>query len=1758
VNVQINADQVYPVHAFGRVFAFWTTVESVPPATTTSTTVTSHADGDDHEVTATPTTEQVRVHYSFLNLNGEWVAAQTLTLDTRSEGSIADVELALTVTGEGGTGEGGTESIAVTCTYSVLYGDPAVTPLLPFPFARAVALTPELVEVPLPQPAVPLMPGPAGGTLADIRKALAALMGSAPATAATTDPIREILTDPEANEAIAAAAGTGRPYVVRFASPSGSSYGSWFSVDHKGGSFLCRPAAVAPGRTPDPVALTGNTLGLPSWSRIDAAVETPDGVQYFFDNTGRRYAEARAGTVGTPASTARRFGRVAANLTRTGVVDAVLRRDAQTYVFSGSQYLRFTGDPFTTVDGDAVELATNTDGFPRWDRIDAAFTDLRGTEWFCSTTTGQVVRRGALDAPLTTTEFFALFGVTPFGTGRLDAAFVDVDAGATYLFSGPQYVRCNGAENPKPDGGPKPIADNAGLPRWSRIGAALRTEKATFYFDDATQTYLQVPGTLVSQGGHPGGPNAVPKPDKWSHPSGLWPGLTAKPSRDIAAGATGGGFATVDAAYVETSTNRPTVLYVTSGNTFARYTLTNGTSLPAVVDEGYPKSLPVRLTAVFRRGDYRYAFSGGSYTRLRSGVEPNRAGGFRPVEGNWADLPPDFASEFTGVLDSESEHVLYLFLAPADGAVAIAYPSTVSVPRPFERVTLPLEIVRLTTSTAAQLNRKLLTGGVASLLEPASQELDELPAFRSDRDARPGRNAIALRGDRVATDRLPTADHLDFGSANGGYYWEIFFHAPMLIADALNAAQRFAEARQWYEYIFDPTDPSQQWRFMPFLAADLPALAQRCHADMTELATRLATVDFSGTALSSAVGEALDDLATLVPAFRARRTLTAPEKTALDRLAATRLPGLIAQADETAAGQYSRSRGAPRAAWQEVREALAALGERAALLAGLRRQYQLLGDPTALVEAYHEDPFDPHTIADLRPVTHRRAVVMAYVDNLLDWGDLLFRQYTAESVDEARMLYVLAWDLLGPRQEPTGTRPAGASRTWAELDAEPGDLDLLAELTGGGGLLTGGGAAHAGVASTYFQIPDNADLAGYWDRVADRLRKIRQSLDIMGVRRPLPLFEPPLDPMALVRAVAGGADPGAVAAAASSPVPHHRFEETFRKAQELTDRLRQLGNDLLSVTERREADELTLLANRQEGVILDMTRAVQDAQVQIAEANLRELEAGKEAVDDRIDYYQGLIDSGMSELEKAQLGMMYTGAALNMTAGFLKIGSAIAYAIPQFKAGPFIMGIEWGGKQGGKILEKASEIPQALGEGFSMLGEALGVQAQNERSAADWTFQLATAKGDRDQLVERLTAAELGLAVARREAEISARQVAHHGEVAAYLKGRFTGAELYRWMAGELGGLYFRAYHLAHDTARAAERAFRFERAVGDTVPDRIRPTYWESLRGGLLAGDSLAADLDELGRAYRDRSGRGLEITKRISLIEVDPLALLRLGRNGSCEFAVTEESFDHDFPGHFRRQLRAVAVSVWGPDGQAAEVTATLTQLSHKTVLEPDAKAVRHLLDPTQPVPATIRSDWRAGQQIALSHTGDAEGNGLFELRYDDTRYLPFEGTGAVSTWRLELSGYRPADLQDVTLTLRYTAEQGGETFANAVRGMLRPYTAARFFDLAADFPQQWEAFQGGDELALPLTPEMLPGIVGKEITGVLSRYELADGAQAQLVLNGGRNLPFTDGQLVPTPGLQVRDGNGSAGWTFSVDGDGAALQNVGLVLTYQANPR
>ncbi|HEX4875364.1 MAG TPA: neuraminidase-like domain-containing protein, partial [Chitinophagaceae bacterium] len=66
---------------------------------------------------------------------------------------------------------------------------------------------------------------------------------------------------------------------------------------------------------------------------------------------------------------------------------------------------------------------------------------------------------------------------------------------------------------------------------------------------------------------------------------------------------------------------------------------------------------------------------------------------------------------------------------------------------------------------------------------------------------------------------------------------------------------------------------------------------------------------------------------------------------------------------------------------------------------------------------WRDNPFDPHLVASNRPLAYMKNVVIKYVENLLEWGDFLFRQFTRESVNEALQLYVIANHILGPRPE---------------------------------------------------------------------------------------------------------------------------------------------------------------------------------------------------------------------------------------------------------------------------------------------------------------------------------------------------------------------------------------------------------------------------------------------------------------------------------------------------------------------------------------------------------------------------------------------------------------------------------------------------------------------------------------------------------------------------------------------------------------------
>ena len=52
------------------------------------------------------------------------------------------------------------------------------------------------------------------------------------------------------------------------------------------------------------------------------------------------------------------------------------------------------------------------------------------------------------------------------------------------------------------------------------------------------------------------------------------------------------------------------------------------------------------------------------------------------------------------------------------------------------------------------------------------------------------------------------------------------------------------------------------------------------------------------------------------------------------------------------------------------------------------------------ISDWRNHPFMPHWVARDRPVAYMKWVVMKYIDNLVAWGDYLFRQDTIESINQ--------------------------------------------------------------------------------------------------------------------------------------------------------------------------------------------------------------------------------------------------------------------------------------------------------------------------------------------------------------------------------------------------------------------------------------------------------------------------------------------------------------------------------------------------------------------------------------------------------------------------------------------------------------------------------------------------------------------------------------------------------------------------------------
>jgi hypothetical protein len=671
--------------------------------------------------------------------------------------------------------------------------------------------------------------------------------------------------------------------------------------------------------------------------------------------------------------------------------------------------------------------------------------------------------------------------------------------------------------------------------------------------------------------------------------------------------------------------------------------------------------------------------------------------------------------------------------------------------------------------------------------------------------------------------------------------------------------------------------------------------------------------------------------------------------------------------------------------------------------------------------AYHNDPFNPHTIAGLRPIAYQKTMVMHYIDNLLKGGDKLFRQFTVEAIVEAYMLYMMAYDLLGNEPQNLGACVLPKDEKLEELlkNTTKNDNEFLLfleqSLARQAGVTKIGDTPINYIPNSYFGLPENELFMAYWDTVKERLYSIRHGLNIDGVRQKLDLFQPAIDPMKLVEQIANGASISGAMANLSVTYPLYRFSVMIQLAKNTTQTVMQFGQSLLSALEKKDAEQLSLMYNHNQLTLLQQTTASKQAQVDSLSETLESLKYSKKSAEERYNYYTELIDEGLSGEEEAQLGQMIAATSCFAAASVMKPFAAGLDSVPN------IFGFAVGGQKYSAVPAAIGIVSQISGEILNQTGNITGIYAGYGRRSREWEFQKKTAEKDKQQLEHQIFSTKYQKEAAIEEVKLLKKSIDQEQKVQQFLKNKFTNQQLYQWMSGKLAAQYFQCYQIAYEMSLQAQQAWNFERG---TAQSYIKGGYWDGLHQGLLAGEALMTNLMQMENAFMLQNKRRLEIQKTISLNNIASEAITSLKTKGVCMFEFTDDLFANDYPGHYCRQIVSLSVSFPTLIGPYQNIHATLTQLSNTTILKSKKDLVEKVKNGESD--PDIRKDVQVNQQIALSQ--GVNDSGMFTLNFNDERYLPFEGTGAVSSWKLEMpKETNPLildNLTDVIIQLNYTA--------------------------------------------------------------------------------------------------------------------------------------
>lgn len=679
---------------------------------------------------------------------------------------------------------------------------------------------------------------------------------------------------------------------------------------------------------------------------------------------------------------------------------------------------------------------------------------------------------------------------------------------------------------------------------------------------------------------------------------------------------------------------------------------------------------------------------------------------------------------------------------------------------------------------------------------------------------------------------------------------------------------------------------------------------------------------------------------------------------------------------------------------------------------------------------------DPHKVAGLKDAQGRRFwgnpytrfTLLQILHCVLSLADSEFASGTRDSRARALALYLEAKDILG----------------FEEL------RDLLPEK------------------DEQVYLP-NAVVAAHRAHVDASLRKLRRGLSFTGA---------PLPPD-ITRGSGGGARSNLV-----RPTPY-RFKLLMERAKQLAAMAQQIESQYISAIERGEGEIEKLMEKGFAQEIAGQTVALRAKQEQEAadSRTLAVLQKSRTRIE--ADGYKARLAAGLNEHERTQIDMLWKAKTARDTIAALDASITIGQHAEGLTTISGLLNTAWwtwviAGALDAQVTARA--VAQGFANDFDTKAQVNSILAAQERRAEEWRLQLDVANQDLLIGDQQIALADDRIAIASQESLIADTQLRQAQQMVAFLSNKFTNVEFYEWLQGLLAEVYAFFLRIATTTAQQAELQLAFERQeepariiksdywMAAPLPPGGSPTASTNDRRGITGSARLQQDLYDLDQQAFASEHRLLNLSQTFSLARLMPIDFDEFRRTGLMMFSTPMAWFDEGFPGHYMRLIKRVrwSISALIPPSLGIRATVTNGGLSRVVTDQPGFPTVILRQDP---------------QSVVL--TSPVASTGIFELDTQSDLLFPFEGSGADTTWLLELppagNPFNFDTIFDVVMTIEYTARHSSELRDRVVKQLSRQFLGDQSFSVRRDLPDAWydlsNQTDSSMQIYLPLTARNFP---------------------------------------------------------------------------------